>query len=95
MRRDEFLMALTAVLVGGSLSAHASPSGRSVTIGLLGSGTATSQSAWTAAFLQRMKELGWVQQPTAFDFVINLKTAKALSLAVPAFLLEEATAVIQ
>jgi len=28
-------------------------------IGLLGSGTAPAQSEWTAAFLQRLRELGW------------------------------------
>ena len=61
MRRNEFLVGLAAVLAGWPLIAHASQSGRSVTIGLLGSGTATSQSAWTAAFLQRMQELGWVE----------------------------------
>jgi putative ABC transport system substrate-binding protein len=31
------------------------------TVGLLGSGTAAGQSAWTAAFVQRMRELGWVE----------------------------------
>jgi putative tryptophan/tyrosine transport system substrate-binding protein len=28
-------------------------------IGLLGSGSAQAQSEWTAAFLQRLRELGW------------------------------------
>ena len=28
-------------------------------IGLLGSGAAPAQSEWTAAFLQRLRELGW------------------------------------
>jgi putative ABC transport system substrate-binding protein len=31
------------------------------TIGLLGSGTAAGQSQWTAAFVQRMRELGWIE----------------------------------
>jgi putative ABC transport system substrate-binding protein len=61
MRRDEFLVTLAAVLVGWPLTARALQPGRSATIGLLGSDTAASQSAWTAAFLQRMKELGWVE----------------------------------
>jgi putative ABC transport system substrate-binding protein len=30
------------------------------TIGLLGTGSAAAQSQWTAAFVQRMRELGWV-----------------------------------
>ena len=29
------------------------------TIGLMGSGTAAAQSQWTAAFVQRLRELGW------------------------------------
>jgi putative ABC transport system substrate-binding protein len=31
------------------------------TIGLLGSGTASSQATWVAAFVQRLRELGWVE----------------------------------
>jgi ABC-type uncharacterized transport system substrate-binding protein len=31
------------------------------TIGLLGTGSAAAQSQWTAAFVQRMRELGWVE----------------------------------
>jgi len=34
---------------------------KAATIGLLGTGSAAAQSQWTATFVQRMRELGWVE----------------------------------
>ena len=60
MKRREFI-----TLLGGAaawpLAARAQQPSKVATIGLLGSGTAAAQSQWTAAFVQRMRELGWTE----------------------------------
>src|SRR5262249_32350860 len=55
-----------ATLLGGAaatwpLAVRAQHGGKLATIGLLGSGTAAAQSQWTAAFVQRLRELGWTE----------------------------------
>jgi putative tryptophan/tyrosine transport system substrate-binding protein len=58
MRRREFI-----AVIGGAavmpLAVRAQQTLKRATIGLLGSSTAAAQSEWTAAFLQRLRELGW------------------------------------
>ena len=36
-----------------------------------------------------------VEQPTTFDFIINMKTAQALGLTIPPSVLQQATEIIQ
>lgn len=60
MRRREF-----TVLLGGtamwSLAARAQQPGKLPIIGFLGANTPSVQSQWTAAFEQRLRELGWTE----------------------------------
>src|SRR5207253_7636877 len=63
MRRRELI-----TLLGGTaawpLAARAQQSGKLPTIGFLGAATPLSWSDWTAAFVQRLRELGWVDGRT-------------------------------
>jgi putative tryptophan/tyrosine transport system substrate-binding protein len=62
MRRREFI-----TLVGGAvatpLAAHAQQA-KMPTIGFLGPLTSSAMSQWTAAFVQRLRELGWIEGRT-------------------------------
>jgi putative tryptophan/tyrosine transport system substrate-binding protein len=57
MRRREFIALLGGAIVSPS-SAHAQ---QVRTIGLLGSGSEAAQREWTAAFGQRIAQLGWIE----------------------------------
>jgi putative ABC transport system substrate-binding protein len=64
MRRREFI-----TLVGGAaaltpFTARAQQQGKLPTIGILGASTASNWSHWTAAFVQRLRELGWIEGRT-------------------------------
>jgi putative ABC transport system substrate-binding protein len=58
MRRREFVMLIGGAAATWPLVARAQQSAKR-TIGFMGSGTAAAQSEWTAAFVQRLRELGW------------------------------------
>jgi putative tryptophan/tyrosine transport system substrate-binding protein len=63
MRRRDFL----GVMGGAAalpMAAHAQQGGKLPTIGFLGANTASAQSDWTAAFLKRLGELGWIEGRT-------------------------------
>jgi len=63
MKRREFI-----TLLGGAvalpLAARAQQPAKLPTIGFLGGGTPTGQRTWVAAFLQRLRELGWIEGRT-------------------------------
>jgi putative tryptophan/tyrosine transport system substrate-binding protein len=62
IRRREFIAALGSV-AAWPFTAHAQQMKRP-TIGLLGGATASAQAKWTAAFVQRLRELGWAEGQT-------------------------------
>src|SRR5215813_4271543 len=62
LRRREFITLLGGA-VAWPLAARALEAKRP-TIGLLGGATASAQAQWTAAFVQRLRELGWVEGQT-------------------------------
>ena len=68
MRRREFI-----ALAGGAavwpVAVRAQQPAGMPTIGFMGAGTQLGWSRWTAAFVQRMAELGWVEGRTvAIDY---------------------------
>jgi putative ABC transport system substrate-binding protein len=65
MRRRRFVTLLGGGLVSSSflppLAAGTQQPGKLPTIGFLGGNTPSVQSQWTAAFVQRLRELGWIE----------------------------------
>jgi putative tryptophan/tyrosine transport system substrate-binding protein len=59
--RRKFITALGGTAVAWPFAARAQQSGKSSTIGYLGSTTALAQSPWIAAFSQRLRQLGWIE----------------------------------
>jgi putative tryptophan/tyrosine transport system substrate-binding protein len=66
MKRREFVTLVTgaaAFSLAHALNAHAQQSARP-TVGFLGSVSQSAQSEWTAAFVRRLRELGWIDGRT-------------------------------
>jgi putative ABC transport system substrate-binding protein len=63
LKRREFITALGGA-AGWPLAAHAQQPGKRPTIGFLGAATPSAWSQWTAAFVQRLAELGWTDSRT-------------------------------
>ena len=64
MKRRAFLTLLGGAAAAWPVAGHAQQPAKLPTIGFLGAGTASSWSQWTAAFVQRLRELGWVEGRT-------------------------------
>jgi putative ABC transport system substrate-binding protein len=61
MRRREFITLLGGAVVVWPVAARAQQPGKLPTIGFLGATTSSAQSQWTAAFVERLRELGWIE----------------------------------
>jgi putative ABC transport system substrate-binding protein len=64
MRRREFITLLGGTAATWPLAARAQQAGKLPIIGFLGASTSAAASQWTAAFVQRLRELGWIEGRT-------------------------------
>src|SRR5215831_661941 len=64
LRRRAFITLLGGSAVAWPLAASAQQPEKLPTIGYLGSATPASQGQWVAAFVQRLRELGWIENRT-------------------------------
>jgi putative ABC transport system substrate-binding protein len=64
MRRREFITLLGGAAALAPFAARAQQPGKLPTIGFLGVGAPSNWSDWTGAFVQRLRELGWVEGRT-------------------------------
>ena len=64
MKRREFITLLGGAAAAWPLAARAQQPGKLPTIGYSGGGTPTTQGQWIAAFVQRLRELGWIEGRT-------------------------------
>jgi ABC transporter substrate binding protein len=64
MKRREFIALLGGAAAAWPVSARAQQPTKVPTIGILGSGTPATQGHWYAAFVQRLRELGWIDGRT-------------------------------
>jgi putative tryptophan/tyrosine transport system substrate-binding protein len=64
IKRREFITLLGGAAVAWPLAARAQQPGKLPIIGFLGQSTRSAASEWVAAFVQRLRELGWIEGRT-------------------------------
>jgi putative ABC transport system substrate-binding protein len=64
VRRRAFITLLGGAAAAWPLVARAQQAGKLPTIGFLGASTPSAWNQWTAAFVQRLRELGWTEGRT-------------------------------
>src|SRR6516162_7309427 len=69
MRRRDFITGIAGSAVTWPLAAGAQQPAKLPTIGFLGQSTRSAASEWVAALVQRLRELGWIENRTvAIDY---------------------------
>jgi putative ABC transport system substrate-binding protein len=76
MKRREFITLLGGAATAWPIAAVAQQPRKLPIIGFLGAGTPSAWTQWTAAFLQRLRELGWIEGRTV---VIEYRWAEGRS----------------
>jgi ABC-type uncharacterized transport system substrate-binding protein len=61
LKRRDFITLLGGAAATWPLAARAQQPGKLPTIGFLGGNTPSTQGQWTAAFVQRLRQLGWIE----------------------------------
>jgi putative ABC transport system substrate-binding protein len=64
VKRRDFITLIGGATCAWPLAAHAQQAGKLPTIGFLGQNTRSAGSEWAAAFVQRLRELGWTDGRT-------------------------------
>jgi putative tryptophan/tyrosine transport system substrate-binding protein len=64
IKRREFIMLLGGAAAAWPLAARAQQAGKLPTVGFLGTTTPSIMSQWTATFVGRLRELGWIEGRT-------------------------------
>jgi putative tryptophan/tyrosine transport system substrate-binding protein len=64
MKRRQFITLLGGTAAAWPLAARAQQAGKLPTIGFLGTAASSAWGPWTAAFVQRLHELGWIEGRT-------------------------------
>ena len=64
MKRREFITLLSGAAAAFPLAARAQQASKLPTIGVLGVATASAWSDWISSFVQRLRELGWIEGRT-------------------------------
>jgi putative ABC transport system substrate-binding protein len=64
LKRRDFITLLGGAAAAWPLAARAQQAAKLPTVGYLGTAAASAWAPWTAAFVQRLHDLGWMDGPT-------------------------------